>query len=236
MKNKLNLIKCSILSVIFLSFNVYANDINEDCNKWYIGFGGGFSKPLAKEIENEGSLVKFNSHSSKFYNGFIGYRINEDISVEFLFDRKANYPLVPKYNGNLLNEYKTGVSGKSYMINFVYNLKNIYDFNTFFSLGLGVAETGFKTVSVKAPQSQHEIFSILPDKSKSFSWRVGIGADKYITESIKLGVSASMHAIHNVQLKTKELNTEIFRLENKTYKKTVGVGEIAASVKIDLPF
>ena len=259
-------------------------------NKFYVGIHGGFSQPLAKKFDDKETKTEIRIKGSPMIGGMVGYKITDDISLEFVYDHKTKYPakfvLPAIYGGDIT---PTKANSNSFMLNFVYNMNDVGGFTPYFNIGAGITTVKVKGFTNKMSEGfskavstsvLNEIttlteaerntmyfntegadkYTVKSFNSKSFSWQIGLGANKEIAQGLTFGLGAALQVTHDVTMKYRSLNTdftesdigkyigsgnlsskEAFKTSELKYKdgkikKTIGVAEIVATLKYDLPF
>lgn len=230
-------------------FAVQANaDKIQNERKFYIGFDAGTSTPVVNKFKQNDTDFKIKPSHQYSYN--LGYKISPDISTELAFSHK------PKFKFGMLLASLDGqpsavaeADAKHYMINFVYNFNNVNTVTPYFLVGAGITNVRLNPTIIKGntPLGVQEIVRTKHYTSKSFSWQVGLGATKPITDNFKLNIRAAMLVAQGVKLKyegfDKDQTIANYMSGNPTnayksgvIKKTLGVGEILVGFRYDLPF
>jgi opacity protein-like surface antigen len=264
-------------------------------NKFYVGIHGGFSQPLAKKFDDKETKTEIRIKGSPMIGGMVGYKITDDISLEFVYDHKTKYPakfVLPAISGGDITPTKA--NSNSFMLNFVYNMNDVGGFTPYFNIGAGITTVKVKGFTNKmSEKDSKDLSSVILDEisdtteaqrkeagldlyfntqgadkytvksynSKSFSWQIGLGANKEIAQGLTFGLGAALQVTHDVTLKYRSLNTDIeaydedqmsvylgrsmtheaiktseLKYKDGKIKKTIGVAEIVATLKYDLPF
>lgn len=221
----------SILSLIAtLSSSALANDVtNENERKFYLGGAFGYSGPIKPRFTDAETKGVFSIKKSHMYSGLVGYHVTPDIMVEFSAEYKPTYRfgirLAPTDGG----DYETTkAKSRVFMLNFVYNLKEIQNIQPYFSVGVGLAQVQVKNVGIEVELNQGDSpaqraafkvatgggypqsykFNTTKHTANCFAWQVGLGVSKPITESFSLELAGRMQVAHNVSVRYNSLDKD----------------------------
>lgn len=213
-----------------------AHHKEKEFNRFYVGAGGGASIPLKNSFKEEPAT--FHLKKSEMYTGLVGYKITEDIFFELSYDHKDSYGLrieIPD-----VNTANTKAKSSVYMANVVYHLQDFNSFRPYFVVGVGFSDIKVKPIKSNARGSSVEAYSVTPHTSRNFTWQLGLGVSKPVTDNLSLDLSTRMHVAHNLKLKYRAIDKDklpaTVTYKTGSIKKTLGVGEIIAGFTYDLPF
>jgi opacity protein-like surface antigen len=230
-----NIVLILLCSALLLSSALSYAD--ED-NKFYIGISGGISTPLkdkfkvvAKdELTDQDKTVTTGIKKSYMATVNLGYRIAKGSAVEFSIDIK------PKFDMNVvlfdnLGSSKTKASANVYMVNFVYDLLALKKLTPYFIAGIGIADIKLKPATITSPLNQSiTIFKLTKNHRKALAFQAGLGATYPISQTIKLDISAKIHAIKDVKIKYQKLDTLKMQVVDKSTKQHLGMFELTAGL------
>lgn len=250
--------KKSILTLMLLSTTtVYAVDNsaqnNDDANyptRFYFGFEGGISKPLAKSFKDETTKAKVTLKQSKLYSAMIGYEfapgmyVDLSASLQPTFKMGVHLPTNAATGKSWGNGF-TKASARTYMLNISYDLMEIgYGFKPYIIFGAGIGEVRTKYVAIKHKTlfGNIDIFKTKKYTSRSFAWQAGIGLSREINKFISINAAAKLQAVHNVRLRYLSLDETASAAAAKPVyapgkmRKTIGTGELTLGIRFSLPY
>ncbi len=220
--------------------------------KFYVGGDVGISAPLKAKFEDKDTKSIFSIKKTPMYTGKVGYRITPDIAIEFAYDYKPTYKLGVKLPESAGGEQETTrARSDAYMLNFIYNMKELSGFQPYFMVGAGIVQVKVKEVAIigsSGPFTNFDKFRSLKHTSNSFSWQVGLGVSKALTENLKINISGMIQIANDVVVKYRSFDQDASvanfttrgSAENiyKTgkVKKTFGLAEASIGFTYDLPF
>ncbi len=222
----------SILGVVLaLSSSALANDaMNENERKFYVGGAFGYSGSLKPRFTDAETKGVFSIKKSHIYNGLVGYHVTPDIMVELSAEYKPTYRFGIRLPATAGGDYETTkAQSRVFMLNFVYNLKELQNIQPYFTVGVGLAQVQVKKVGIEVdlnaatakaqnipvaafiagtgggyPQSYK--FNTTKHTANCFAWQVGLGVSKALTESFSLELLGRLQVAHNVSIRYTSLD------------------------------
>lgn len=258
--NKILKTICSlaVATSITSSISTSAFAEGDEFKRFYIGGGAGVSKMVYSKFKDKSSGTSFIlKKPTQLFYGNIGYKVTEDMMVEFSYENKPKYPaviqLAEKYGSK---KAKTSAIAELYLINFIYNLQDIGEIKPYFLIGGGYAKvrvksTGIEASDLAAMNIKSNAFAIRDRTSDCFAWQIGVGASKNVTEDLSIRIGAKLQVIPAAHVNVKYVDEDatkakllsgLLRSESdvvykeRKIKKMLGAGEITLGFNYNLPF
>lgn len=262
MKNRVlsvGLMLCSMLCGQFLAVSANASSIdsavstdntgennivsksNDKGRSFYVSASGGIAFPVIKVFTEDVTVSPLGKY--KFYGKIketaaysvsAGYYIDPSIAMEFSFTHLHKIPftfLSAEVPGSVYLKSK-GVHAKSYMLNFVYHMKEYGRLQPYATFGGGLA-----VISPIASSSKFyndlATFALTNKKAKTFIGQMGVGALVSLNDHIALDFGAKFKYINNAKL---HFNVSIPNQDDvtKSVKKAIGVVDVMVGVRVSL--
>ncbi|MES2215172.1 MAG: hypothetical protein V4485_04030 [Pseudomonadota bacterium] len=222
-------------------------------NKFYVGIEGGASMPLKQKFDikdkESGLKSKAKLSRSAMYGAIVGYKFYPEMAFELAFQRKPLYkakvttpattyqaPGITLAVPSASNTVK--ITSDIYMAGITYNLAQVGALTPYIGFDAGVARVKAKGASIKAPIATpvgvviREVMEIKKTSCTAPAWQLTLGASTQdLIPNTQLYMAARVQAIHNVKLKY-----SMDGGNTKTFKKTLGVGEVVLGMTYALPF
>lgn len=259
--NKILKTICSlaVATSITSSISTSAFAEGEDFKRFYVGGGAGISKMVYSTFKDKSSGTAFIlKKPTQLFYGNLGYKVTEDIMVEFSYENKPKYPAViqlSKKNGG--KKAKTSAIAELYLINFIYNLQDIGEIKPYFLIGGGYAKVRVKSTGIASPDLaalniKANEFAIRDRTSDCLAWQIGVGASKNITEDLSIRLGAKLQVVPAAHLNVKYIDEDATKAslakagpaasesdvvyKERKIKKMLGAGEITLGFNYSLPF
>ncbi len=204
----------------------------ENERKFYVGGAFGYSGPVKPKFTDADTKGVFSIKKSHMYSGLVGYHITPDIMVELSAEYKPTYRFGIRLPAAAGGDYATTkAQSRVFMLNFVYNLKEVQNLQPYFTVGLGLAQVQAKKVGIELdlnaytaqkqniplalfiagtnggyPQSYK--FNTTKHTANCFAWQVGLGVSKALTESFSLDLGGRLQVAHNVSVRYNSLDKD----------------------------
>lgn len=247
-------------SAIMISNSANASSYsNADDRFFYIGVDTGISEPIVKNFKHKETNTKMRLKQSRMYAARIGYSFYPNMMVEFSYTRQPKYKVkyvIPRIDfllGGVLDVFTPEKPDITTFSDDVYLLNLVYQFDEQFG-GIRpyvVAGAGISKISIKAnnsnvdlinkatgvPEAQNaEAFRVHKNNVNCFTWQVGLGVSKEITDNVSLDLGAKMQVVNDIKIKYARLNPNNSKFEDQDpIKKTISVGEFTVGLTFKLP-
>ena len=224
-----------LLSIIAITTLISSSSMaegfaTENERNFYIGGGFGYSGPVKARFTDKDTQGVFSIKKSQMYSGFVGYKVTPDIMVELSAEYKPTYRFGIRLPQSVGGDYEsTKAKSKVFMLSFVYNLKELGDFQPYFTVGAGLAQVEVKQVGVPVdlnviaagvrnmtvqqfiagtrggfPASKK--FNTLKHTANCFAWQAGLGISKAVTENLSIDLGGKLQVAHNVAVRYQALD------------------------------
>lgn len=243
------------LTIMFVTAAIADDKINASDRYVYVGAQFGLSEPLVKSFKHKDSNTLIRLKQSHMYGARVGYSFYPNMRLEFsgtyqpkhrlayrLPEVSTPFGMIPSTQGI------TRVTSNIFMVNVIYEVPKMtfLEIKPYALFGAGVARISVKpTISYWAAPApvafvfgadNVPFFKVKKSNKDCFTWQVGAGIGKDLTDNFTIDFGAKMQVIRDVQVKyqTLEIKTRSF-VNQKPIKKTIGVGEFTMGLTYKIP-
>jgi len=251
-------------SLIFANASMAQSDMNDaDYREVYVGADFGLSEPVIKKFsykDEKGFKTDLRLDNSPMYGGRIGYVFYPSMKIELSASHRPKYRIGYTLPAARVSPDSDG-SGKTTADAKIFNLRLIYSMSEQFAgvkpyamFGVGVANMSIKytestmnTYAYGAAATPNvPFFRVNKNNINCFSWQVGAGFTKDITDDLSLDFGAKLYVVNDIKIKYDILDVDGTNAtiptgftpkydSQKPIKKTIGVGEFTIGLAYKFP-